>query len=92
MRHIHLADGLRLRFPGRDKDFDEGVEIGILAVLMAGSAEELTHEISTDNLDQARALAEKMNYRLLHRPAGPGRSLVSLRLSALKPKLELVHS
>lgn len=92
MRHIHLADGLRLKFPGRNEQFDDGVEIGILAALMEFSPAEFTREISTDNLDQARALAVKLGYRLLEGPAEAGWTRVTLRLRASRPKLELVHS
>ena len=34
MHHIHLAEGMRLRFPARSADFDQGVEIGIVAALV----------------------------------------------------------
>ena len=33
MRDIHLDEGLRLRFPKRNEEFNQGVEIGMVAVL-----------------------------------------------------------
>ena len=64
MRHIHLTEGLRLRFPGRGEEFDQGVEIGVLAVLMDMAIPNASRWIATANLEQARALAEKMDYRI----------------------------
>src|SRR3712207_4563291 len=64
VRRIHVENGLSLRFPHRDEEFDEGVEIGILAVLMSSGARGFTHWVSTANVEQVRALAEGMGYRL----------------------------
>jgi hypothetical protein len=33
MRRIHLTEEVTLRFPERSEEFDEGVELGILAQL-----------------------------------------------------------
>src|SRR3954466_11222284 len=52
MRHIHLDDGLRLRFPGRSEDFDQGVEIGMIAVLMDQGLGEFSRWIARSNLSQ----------------------------------------
>jgi hypothetical protein len=35
VRRIHVEHGLSLRFTGRDEEFNEGVEIGILVGLMS---------------------------------------------------------
>jgi hypothetical protein len=35
MRKIEMLADLRVRFPERDAEFDEGVEVGIVATLMA---------------------------------------------------------
>jgi hypothetical protein len=61
---IRIEDGLTLRFPGRDGSFRAGVEIGMLATLMAMRIPRIVHSISGDNLDQARALAAKLGYYL----------------------------
>ena len=92
MRHIHLADGMRLRFPGRTEEFDLGVEIGVLAVLMDSGLREIERVISTANLDQARALAEKMGYRLIEGVKDDGEISVTLRFGQARPALKLVHS
>jgi hypothetical protein len=92
MRQIHLTDGTRLRFPGRSEEFDQGVEIGILAVLMDFGTDEITRPIATGNLDQAQALAEKLGYRLLQGADQDGQTTVVLRRARVRPALKLVHS
>jgi len=65
MRRITIEEGLTLRFPGRDAAFGEGVEIGMLAVLMAMGRAEIARPIAPGNVQQARALAESFGYRLV---------------------------
>jgi hypothetical protein len=90
MRHVRIADGLRVRFPSRGAEFDEGVEIGVLAALMACGSSPLLVEISPASLEQARALAEAMGYRLLEQP-GAGLMTLTLREPAAKPALKLIR-
>jgi len=92
MRQIHLTDGTRVRFPGRTEEFDQGVEIGILAVLMDFGTPEITRTISASNLEQARALADKLGYRLLEGVGADGLTTVILRRAQVRPVLKLVHS
>ena len=92
MRHIHLADGLRLRFPGRPEEFDQGVEIGMLAVLMDQGEREFSHSISTPNVEQARALAKQLGYTVLAAGADPEWTELVFRFGPARPKLKLVHS
>lgn len=94
MRHIHLDDGLRLRFPGRSEDFDQGVEIGMIAVLMDQELSEFSRWISRSNVGQVEAIARQMGYRVSE--AGSSEDWVELtfRHSSVKakPTLRLVHS
>ena len=92
MRHIHLTDGMRLRFPGRTEEFDQGVEIGMLAVHMDLGAREISRWISRGSLVQARALAEKMGYRLVEGHADGEHVEVTLRTGAVRPQLRVVSS
>jgi hypothetical protein len=92
MRHIEIADGLRLRFPGRTEEFDQGVEIGVIAVLMDFGTREFTRSISRASLVQARALAEKMGYRLLEGAGDRTFVEVTLRTGQARPQLKLVSS
>jgi len=92
MHHIHLAEGLRLRFPARSVDFDQGVEIGILAALMSQEVSEFSRRISKANLGQVRALAEQFGYRLIE--GVPVEDCVELTFysRAARPRLRVVHS
>jgi hypothetical protein len=94
MRHIHLDHGLRLRFPGRTEDFDQGVEIGMLAVLMDQGMSEFSRWISRANLGQVEAIAKQMGYHI--EEAGGDAEWVDLTFrygaAKSKPKLRLVHS
>jgi hypothetical protein len=92
MRQIHLTEGTRVRFPGRTEEFDQGVEIGILAVLMDFGTPEITRPIASTNLEQARALADKLGYRLVEGAATGGQTTVILRRAQARPVLKLVHS
>jgi hypothetical protein len=94
MRHIHLDDGLRLRFPGRSEDFDQGVEIGMVAVLMDQGMTEFSRWISRTNLSQIEAIARQMGYRI--EEGGGNEDWVDVTflygMANSKPKLRLVHS
>jgi hypothetical protein len=92
MRHIHLTDGLRLRFPGRNEEFDQGVEIGMLAVLMDLGTREFTRWICSENLDQARALARQLGYHVVEGAADAEWVELVFRTGAARPRLRLVHS
>ncbi len=92
MRRIHVEDGLSLRFPGRDEDFNEGVEIGILAMLMSSGQRGFTHWVSSANVEQAREIAGKMGYRLTEGHRDGGLTEVILRTGRARPTLTLVHS
>lgn len=92
MRHIHLADGVRLRFPGRDENFDQGVEIGMLAVLMDLGEREFRRWISAANLDQARALAKQFGYQVVEGNGDDEWTELVFRVGQARPQLKLVHS
>ncbi|RDI58518.1 hypothetical protein [Microvirga subterranea] len=92
MRHIHLDEGLRLRFPGRSEEFDQGVEIGMLAVLMDQGSVEFTRWISRANSDQARALAKQLGYHTVEGNGDGDWISLTFRQGHAKPSLRLVHS
>jgi hypothetical protein len=92
VRRIHVEDGLSLRFPGRDEEFNEGVEIGILAGLMSSGERGFTHWIAAGNIEQARSMADKMGYRLTVGETDGGLTEVIFRTGQARPKLALVHS
>ena len=92
MRHIHLADGLRLRFPGQSEEFDQGVEVGMVAALMEGELREFARWISARNLEQVRSLAEKLGYRLIEGASDDGWTHATFRFGQARPQFRLVHS
>jgi hypothetical protein len=94
MRHIHLDEGLRLRFPGRSEDFDQGVEIGMLAVLMDQGLMEFSRWISRDNLSQVEAIAKQMGYRIVEEGGDEEWADITFVHGSVKakPHLKLVHS
>ncbi len=92
MRSIEIEDGLNVRFPRRSADFTEGVEIGILAALMALRHPFVARDIATTNLIQARLLAEKLGYRLTEEDSAGEMTRVTLTRQDIRPRLRLVSS
>lgn len=92
MRHIHLSDDLRLRFPGRDEEFNQGVEIGMLAALMDLGTREFCRWIASENLDQARAVARQLGYQVVEGTAEDDWTELVFRYGSARPQLRLVHS
>lgn len=92
MRFIHVENGLRLRFPGRDAAFNEGVEIGILAVNLASGRGEFTLQLSSATLEQARALAAQMGYRVHVVQSDEAWAEVTFLTGRRRPKLTLIHN
>lgn len=92
MRFIHVEDGLRLRFPGQDAAFNDGVEIGILAVNLASGRSEFTLQLSSGTLDQARILAGQMGYRVHVVRNDDTSAEVTFLTGRRRPKLMLIHT
>jgi hypothetical protein len=92
VRRIQVEDGLALRFPGRGEEFNEGVEIGILAAMMSSGQRGFTQWMSTDNIEQARAIAEKLGYHLTTGEVDGILTEVTFRTGRARPTLTLVHS
>ena len=92
MRHIHLAEGLRLRFPGRDENFNQGVEVGMVAALMETGARDFSRWISSANLEQVRALAKQLGYHVVEGSGNDEWTELLFRFGSARPQLKLVHS
>ena len=91
MRHIHVEEGLRLRFPDRGEAFAQGVEIGLLCAAMAAGQREFTRTLASDTLEQARALAAGMHYRVHVVRADDAWTEVMFLTGARRPRLVLVQ-
>jgi hypothetical protein len=59
---IEIIEGLRISFPGREKEFSCGVEIGVISYLMGNGEPNFRRWISRDSLDQVKALATALGY------------------------------
>lgn len=92
MRHIHIEPDLRLRFPGRGEAFNEGVEVGLLAASMAAKLSAFTMRLAGGTLDQARALAATMNYRVHVVQADETWAEVMFLTGSRRPRLRLVET
>jgi hypothetical protein len=91
VRDIHLEQDLKLRFPGRPAEFDEGVEVGMVAALMALGGGPFSRRLSPTSLDQVRALAGKLGYHIVA-TLGDDAVEVTFKPGPERPKLSLVHS
>jgi hypothetical protein len=90
MRKIEIFDDVRLRFPGRDEEFDLGVEVGAVSVLMAQGYLLIEREISNSAVEQLRPLADRFNYTLVATEAAHGLSRMSLSPKKRRPLLHIV--
>ena len=89
MRPIHVEDGLTIRFPGRDKEFDEGVEMGIAIALMA-ARQSFTTWLSNTTIDQAQELAGKMNFHLIRLQTRASTTQVAFRVGRPRPQFRVL--
>ena len=89
---VEVEPGLRLRFRHRSPEFVEGVEIGVLAHLIASVTVPFDHPVSSVNVDQARDLAESMGRRAV--VIGEVDGVVTLLITRwpLRPRLAVVAS
>ena len=92
MRHIHLEEGLRIRFPARSDEFALGVEVGAVAAAMALATRDFGRRIAFANLEQIRDLAAGFGYRLTVDAVDETWCDVSFMTGRLRPALTLVHS
>ena len=90
MRKIEILDDVRLRFPGRDQEFDLGVEVGVVSVLMAQGVQVIQRELSQAATEQLRPIAEKLRYALVATEAGEEMMHVTLSHWSRRPLLRVV--
>jgi hypothetical protein len=91
MALIEVEDGLRVRFPGRDPAFLEGVEIGLLLSDLAAGVPVIERRMRTASLPQARELAEAFGYRLAAAPDNGGWTEIHCGDGRARPRLTLVR-
>jgi hypothetical protein len=90
MRNIEIVDDLKLRFPQRDREFDLGVEVGSITVLIAQGVAIIEREISPEALEQLEPIAKRFGYSIV-RGDVPGNVVhVSFERFRRKPRLRVV--
>lgn len=91
MNDIAVEDGLTVRFPEREPDFIEGVEIGLLLALLASGQSDVMQTIRTSSLEQAQALAAQFGYRCIaSRQDSSNRITVHVTNRRFRPRLVAV--
>ena len=90
MRRIEILDDLHLRFPERDSEFDLGVEVGAIAVLMAMKEPLIQRVLTPACVEQLRPLAERFRYALVATPCEDGMQTSLVPFSS-RPQLRLVQ-
>ncbi|WP_275787518.1 hypothetical protein [Pararhizobium gei] len=90
MRKIEIVDDLRLRFPGRDAEFDLGVEVGAVSVLIAQGHALIQRQLSQAATEQLRTIAEHFRYVMVATDAGTGVMSVTFTKRSRRPLLRVV--
>lgn len=91
-RFIEVDQGLRLRFPEQSEDFSAGFEMGALAAFLSFGLRDCSRVIAADNLEQARAIAEGLDYRVMAGAEQDGMVTVRFVHGQARPALRLVSS
>jgi hypothetical protein len=90
MRKIEILEDVRLRFPGRDAEFDLGLEVGAVSVLLAQGISLIQRELSHEAAEQLRPLAQRFGYTLVAADAPSGMLAVTLAHRSRRPMLRVV--
>lgn len=90
MRKIEILEDVRLRFPGRDAEFDLGLEVGAVCVLMALGEPIIQRDLSAAAVEQLRPIAERLRYVLVATASDESMMSVSLTHRSRRPLLRVV--
>jgi hypothetical protein len=90
LRKIEVVAGLNLRFSGRDAEFDQGVEVGLVLAGMAAGQRRIERQVASDTLEQLRMLAQKLGYRLSRAEIRNDEASVLLEPVTERPALRLI--
>ena len=90
MRLVEVEDGLRVRFASRSAEFDQGLEVGIAAAMMASGAVSFDRTVAPDTVEPIRILAQQLHYRVVASPAKDGRVRVTVMQTSSRPTLRVV--
>jgi hypothetical protein len=90
VRQIELEDALKIRFASQPEEFDRGVEVGMVAAMMAAGVATFERTVSADVEEPVRRLAEKLGYRIVPNPLSEGKTRLRLARASLRPQLRVV--
>jgi hypothetical protein len=90
MRKIEIIEDVKLRFPGRSAEFDTGVEVGAVSVLLAQGVLAVQRELSREATEQLRPIAEKFGYTIRASNCEAEISAVSIVPKQRRPLLRVV--
>ncbi|KQR72998.1 hypothetical protein [Rhizobium sp. Leaf341] len=90
MRKIEIIEDVRLRFPGRNAEFDIGVEVGAVSVLLAQGVVAIHRELSREATEQLRPIAEKFGYTILANDCAADLTAVTIVPRQRRPLLRIV--
>jgi len=91
MRPIDVEQGLRVTFPGRNRDFDDGVEVGLALSVMASGAN-FTMWLGETAIEQVTELAGRMSFQATPLKHHSGGVFMMFRAQQPLGRLLLVHS
>lgn len=90
MRRIEVESDLNVRFPGRCSEFDDGVEVGLVAAHMAAGLWHISRTVSADAVPQIESLARSMAYRVQVGANREGRVQIEAQPTGRRPGLRVI--
>ena len=91
MRHIELEEHLRVRFPTRSEEFNEGVEVGVVAAMMAAGMPGFCRWLSRNAASQVEELARRLGYRITEQQRKGDRAEIAFQATFVRPALRVVR-
>lgn len=64
MRRLEILNQVHLTFSGRGSEFDLGVEIGAVSVLMAQGEAMIVRCLTQEGIEQVRPIADRFRYNI----------------------------
>lgn len=90
MRKIEVEPGLRLRFPDRGAEFDDGLEIGMVVARMGSAYPQILTVISRTALADLEGLARVMSYRVHVVAADQDKVTVEVERTSKPPRMRVI--
>ncbi len=93
MRKIEIEPALTVRFGGRGAEFDDGVEVGIVAAQMAAGLGRIVRTMSGQAVPQVQSLGRSMGYRVeITDHLADGRAVIEAEPTSQRPRLRVVSA